>query len=71
MIMFNKNKALELLKDGFKQQFAEYVFESEEFVDVVQTLSARFVDENIPIVNEDDRLDLAFLMMESIKLGNY
>ena len=69
--MFEKSKALNLLSQGFKQEFAEYVFESEEFVDVVQTLSARFVDANIPIVNEDDRLDLAFLLMESIKLGNY
>ena len=66
-----KKRALDLLCAGFKQEFAEYVFESEEFVDAVQTLSARFVDANIPIVNEDDRLDLAFLLMESIKLGNY
>ena len=69
--MFEKTKALDLLCQGYKQEFAEYVFESEEFVDMCQTLSARFVDANIPIVNEDDRLDLAFLLMESIKLGNY
>lgn len=69
--MFDKSKALDLLCQGFKQDFAEYVFESEEFVDAVQTLSARFVDDKVTIINEDDRLDLAFLLMESIKLGNY
>ena len=69
--MFEKSKALDLLCAGFKRDFAEYVFESEEFVNVVQTLAGRFVDDNVAIINEDDRFDLAFLLMESIKLGNY
>ena len=69
--MFERSKALDLLCAGFKRDFAEHVFESDEFINVVQTLASKFVDDNVAIINEDDRLDLAFLLMESIKLGNY
>ena len=65
------NKPLHLLRDGFKQDFAMYVFESEEFAEILMDLSSKFVDENIPIVDEETQMEMAFLMMESIKLGNY
>ena len=69
--MANHTKSLQLLRDGFKEQFALYVFESEEFSDLLMELSADFVDANIPIVDDDIRLELAMMMMESLKLGNY
>jgi len=65
------NKPLHLLRDGFKQDFATYVFECEEFSALLMDKSLDFIEENIPIVDDDVRHDLAFLMMESIKLGNY
>jgi len=69
--MFERNKALNLLKDGFKQQFASHVFESEEWLDLCMKLSIEFVDDNIPLVNEDDKEELAMMLSESLKLGNY
>lgn len=69
--MKNQNKALHLLRDGFKTQFATHVFDSEKFFDLVMDLSDDFVDENIPIVDDDHRHDMALLLCESIKLGNY
>ena len=69
--MKNQNKALHLLRDGFKEQFAISVFDSEKFFDLVMDLSVDFVDENIPIVDDELRHDMALLLCESIKLGNY
>lgn len=66
-----KAKSLILLKDGFKHEFAQKVFESEKFFELLQELSIDFVDDNIPVVDDDVRHDLAFLLCESIKLGNY
>jgi hypothetical protein len=34
-------------------------------------LSSEYVEENIPIVDEDLKLDLALMMMESISLRSY
>ena len=65
------NKSIHLLRDGYKQDFASYVFESEEFAEVLMTLSSKFVEEHISLIDEDAQTELAFLMMESIKLGNY
>ena len=70
-LMKNQNKALHLLRDGFKTQFATHVFDSEKFFELVMELSSEFVDENIPIVDEELRLDMALLLAETIKLGNY
>jgi len=66
-----KTKSLNLLRDGFKQEFALKVFEDDRFFDLLQDISIDFVDDNIPIVDDNVRHDLAFLLCESIKLGNY
>ena len=71
--MNNKTKPLNLLRDGYKQQFAEFVFESAQFADLLMECANVFVDEQLEdvIQDEDVRLDLAMLLMESVKLGNY
>ena len=67
----DKNKALKLLCNGFKEDFAQYIFNSEDWVDLCMKLSSDFVDDNVPIVDEDDRLSLAMMLMDSLRLGNY
>jgi len=67
----NRNKSLQLLQEGFKQDFAVSVIESEEFTELLMELSQEFVEKNIPLVDEDDVQDMAFLLMESVKLGNF
>ena len=64
--MNHKNKALRLLRDGFQKEFAEYLISHEKFVEVVMEVSAEFIDKEIPIVDQDDKLDLAFLLMETV-----
>ncbi len=64
----NRNKSLQLLQEGFKQDFAVSVIKSERFTELLMELSQEFVEQNIPVVDEDDIQDMAFLLMESIKL---
>ena len=55
-----RNKSLQLLAQGFKKEFAselefaKKVYENDRFTELVQELAANFVEENIPVVNEDD-----------------
>ena len=67
----NRNKSLQLLQEGFKQDFAISVIESERFTELLMELSQEFVEQNIPLVDEDDVQDMAFLLMESVKLGDF
>ena len=61
-----RNKSLQLLAQGFKKDFAKGVYENDRFVDLIQELAAKFVEENIPVVNEEDQLDLALLLFETL-----
>ena len=65
----NKNKPLQLLRDGYKNQFAEFVFESEAYTDMLMELSYDFVNQELDvIVDEDVRLELAMMMMDSLTI---
>ena len=64
-------QSLHLLSQGFKYEFADKVISNERFVELVQELAANFVKENILVVNEDDQLDLAFILSETIKVSSY
>lgn len=67
--MNNSTKALQLLRDGYKNEFAEYVFESEDYVDLLMRLSTDFVDEQLDVIqDEDDRLNLAMMLMDSLTI---
>ena len=67
-----KNRNLSLLVQGYKTEFATFVFESEGFTDLLMELSADFIDENMPVVEDEEfKLEAAMLLMESIKLGNF
>ena len=62
------NKSLRLLRDGFKREFVDKIYEDERFTELVMEISAEFVEENIPVIHEDDRYDLAMMLMDTIKL---
>ena len=61
-----RNKSLHLLAQGFKKEFAKKVYVDDRFTELVQELAANFVQENIPVVNEHDQLDLALLLFETL-----
>ena len=64
-------KSLQLLRDGFMTELIEKIDSDERFTELMITLCLEFVEKNIPIVDEDLRLDLSLMMMESISLRSY
>ena len=64
-------KSLQLLRDGFMVELTEKIYTDERFTDLMMTLTEEFVEKNIPIVDEDNKYDLALMMMESIALRSY
>jgi hypothetical protein len=61
-------KSLRLLCEGFKEQLADYLYSDERMTDLLQELVSEFVDDNIPIVDEDIRIELAMMMMETLNI---
>ena len=61
-------KSLRLLCDGFKRDFATFAYEDERMTALLHDLASEFVDNNIPVVEEDNQVDLAFMLMESIDI---
>ena len=69
--MFNKTKALELLKDGFKKDFAYYLLDSKEFDELLEKLATEFVGKNIPITDPQTRTDMASMLVQTIKQDDF
>jgi hypothetical protein len=62
-------KALLLLRDGFKDEFWRFVANNERFDQLMADLATEFVEENIPIVDEDLQIDMAMLLRETDYTG--
>ena len=65
------HKSLQLLRDGFMIELTEKIYSDERFTELMMDLTSEFVEQNIPIVDEDLQVDLALMMMESISLRSY
>ena len=63
--------SLKLLCNGFKSEFAEFIYSDDRFTELVHQLAEEFVEQNIPVVDDQLQLDLAFLLMETVKLSSY
>ena len=59
-------KSLKLLCDGFKNEFATSVFADERTIDLFAQLASEFVQSNIPVVDEDNQMELAMMLLESL-----
>ena len=53
------DKSIELLAKGFSDEFAKYIVDSDEYNDVLQRLAQKFVEANIPLVKDEDVIELA------------
>ena len=69
--MDRTTKSLQLLRDGFMIELTEKIYSDERFTELMMNLTEEFVEENIPIVDEDLKYDLCLMMMESISLRSY
>ena len=64
-------KFLQLLRDGFMTELTEKIYSDERFTETITDLTSEFVEQNIPIVDDDLKMDLSLMMMESISLRSY
>ena len=67
----NQHKALQLLAQGFKNDLAQSIYEDEKFTELMMELSIKFVEDNVPIVEEDIQYELALMLMETLNLSTY
>ena len=74
--LFNKTmttlqtKSLQLLADGFAQDFVNTVLADEAFIDLLQTIAYDFISENIPLTDDDLKYELGVLLLERTSLNS-
>ena len=51
-------KSLQLLRDGFMTELTEKIYSDDRFTNLMMDLTQEFVEENIPLVDEDHQIDL-------------
>ena len=61
-------KSLQLLRDGFKNDFARYVYEDERMTELLMELASEFVDTNIPLTDDELQIELAQMFIETISI---
>jgi len=61
-------KSLKLLRDGFKNELATSIFADERTIELFAQLISEFVDTNIPVVDEDNRMELAMMLLETLDI---
>ena len=59
-------KSLKLLRDGFKNELATYVYADERMTELLMELVSESVEANIPVVDEYNRTELAMMLMETM-----
>ena len=64
-----QNKSLELLADGFAQDYVDAVLEDESFMDLLHTIAYDFVSENIPLNDDDMKYELGLMLIERTRFG--
>jgi len=59
-------RSLRLLRDGFKSDFATAVFSDERTTELFAQLASEFVQANIPVVDDENQMELAMMLLESL-----
>ena len=58
MALNKYDEAIRLLAQGFADEFANEVAGDERIHELMMELASEFVDKNIPIVKEEDQIDM-------------
>ena len=61
-------KSLQLLRDGFKKELATCVYADERMSELLMELVSDFVEVNIPVVDEHNRMELSMMLMETLDI---
>ena len=62
------DEAIRRLASGFVEEFAEFAAGDERMHELMMELASEFVDTNLPIVREDDSIDVAHELMMGITI---
>ena len=62
------DEAIHRLGVGFAHEFAEFLLCHEKVEELFMDLAAEFVEENIPVVADDAKIDLAAELITSINI---
>ena len=72
--MYNINKevtvtkSLKLLRDGFKNELATFIFADERTTQLFAELIGEFVEANIPVVDDENQMELAMMLLETLDI---
>ena len=66
MTLNRRDEAIRLLAQGFSEEFAEFMAGHEMMHDLMMDLASQFVEDNIPIVDEDAATDVACELMMNV-----
>jgi len=61
-----RDEAIRRLADGFKGEFAEFCAGDERMHELMMDLASEFVEQNIPITDEDASTDVAYELFMNI-----
>jgi hypothetical protein len=59
-------RSLRLLRDGFRSDFATAVFSDERTTELFAQLASEFVETNIPVIDDENQMELAMMLLESL-----
>ena len=62
-------KSLKLLRDGFKNEFATFASADMRMTELLHELATEFVDANIPVVGDENQIELSMMLMESLDIA--
>ena len=66
--MNNYDEAIHRLGVSFSHEFAEFLLCHEKVEELFMDLAAEFVEENIPVVADDAKIDVAAELITSINI---
>lgn len=61
-------RSLKLLREGFKGELEEFIYSDPRFTELMMDLTSEFVEQNIPLVEEDHQTDMALMFMENLTI---
>jgi len=61
-------KSLKLLRDGFKNELATFIFADERTTQLFAELISEFVEANIPVVDDENQMELAMMLLETLDI---
>ena len=66
-----KERAIQLLADGFAGEFAETVASDDRFHELLMDMAIDFVNKEIPITDEDASYDVAYQLCNRVSTGKF